>query len=189
MTTALVRGIAQLTAAVSGMLFLFGFVRDMGGLFQVFTTLQIAETVAFMLPWTLLLCSAFHDLSKAASQEWIFWAGSLLIFGVFFHVDRYEPNTISTRVAMSALACAGAMLPHVFRRLSFIYSVLCIVAGLVGIYTLYSFVRTFSRDLYAHDPSAAVYQSVFSAACITAGGFTTAALIYRARSLKAQAQP
>jgi hypothetical protein len=188
MTIALARGIAQLITAVSGMLFLFGFVRDMDGLFRAFTTLQMAETVAFMLPWTLLLCSAFHDLSKAVSREWVFWAGSLLVFGVFFHFNRYAPNTISIRVALRALACAWAMIPHILRGLSFIYFVLCIVAGLVGIYTIYGFVHTFSRDLYAHDFSGAVYQLVFATACITAGGYTIASLFYRARSPKTETQ-
>lgn len=186
MAAALVRGFAQLVAAASGMLFLFGFVRDMGGVFPAFTTLQIVETIAFMLPWALLLCSGLHDLSSAASREWIFWTGSLVVFGVFFHLNRFEPSTIFTRIAIPAVACTGAMLPHVFRPLSFIYSVLCIVACLVGVYTLFSFVQAF--HLYAHDPFGMVYPVTFSAACITAGGTTIVALFYRAPSLKGEGQ-
>lgn len=185
MIGSLVRGTAQLIAAASGLLFLLGYIHLWGGFFLASTTLQAAEAVAFILPWTLLLCSAFHDLSIAFRREWIFWVGMLLVYGVFILICRYDPNTIATRAGLPALACAGATIPHILRRLSFIYSALCIVTALVGAYALYVFVRTFSLDLYAHDPAAAVYQLLFSVASIVGGWSTVARLFYRVKSQEA----
>lgn len=188
MVSDFVRGATKLIAAASGMLLLFRYIHMWGAAFPAATPRQMAETVAFFVPWTLLLGSAFHNLSQAARREWVFWAGILLVFALFILVSEYTSNTVARRAGLPSLACAVAILPHVLRRLSWIYSAFCIVAGLVGMYTLYGFVRTFTTDLYAHDRAGAVYLLLFSVACIAVGGSAVAPLFHRNRSRQATTQ-
>ena len=181
----LIRGISQLIAAASGLLLVFGVVYAMEGMtsrLPMGMAKELAEVTIFMLPWALLSCSGFHDLSNAARRDWIFQAGSMFGLGFLYYLNRHTADSGVAKAAAPVLASAGAIVPHVVRRISFVYSALCVLFALCGIVVLYLDVQTFATGSTFATPVIAVLMVIFPLACITAGVLTVASLIHRGKS-------
>ena len=183
---ALVRGACQLIAAVSGLLLVFGLTYAMEGMtsrLPMGAAGELATVTAFMFPWTLLFCSGFHDLSKVLGREWIFWLGNLGVLAFLYYFNRYTADATLTKTAMPILACAVATIPHVLRRLSFFYSVLCVLFALCGIAILYFDIKTFVTPGHSFaTPAIAALMGIFPLASITAGALSIILLFRRAQS-------
>jgi hypothetical protein len=137
---ALVRGTSQFIAAASGLLLVFGVTYAMEGMtsrLPMSTARELMTVTVFMLPWTLLFCSGLDDLSQAVKREWVFWGGIVLVLGSLYYFNRFTTDAGLTKAAMPVLACAGATVPHVLRRLSFIYPALCVLFALCGVVVLF----------------------------------------------------
>jgi hypothetical protein len=120
---ALVRGVSQFIAAASGLLLVFGVTYAMEGMtsrLPMSTAKELLTVTTFMLPWTLLFCFGFHDLSKTAKRKWIFWAGNVLVLGFLYYFNRYTTYEGFTKAATPVLACAGATLRQSSVRLEMI---------------------------------------------------------------------
>lgn len=183
---ALIRGTAQFIAAASGLLLVFGVIYAMEGMtsrLPMGSARELVTETVFMLPWTLVFCSAFHDLSMAAKREWIFWVGSLLTLGFLYYLNRHTTDTGLTKVAMPVFASAAAIVPHALRRLAFIYSVLSGLFALCGVVVFYLDVQTFITGSSFATPAIAVLMVIFPLAAITAGTLLIAPLFYRPQAV------
>jgi hypothetical protein len=183
MIASLVRGTSQLIAAATGLLLVFGVVYAMEGMASRLPTTTARELIvatAFMLPWTLLFGSGFHDLSKATSRGGVFWIGNALVLGLIYYYNRHTTEAGLTKTAMPVIACSCAAVPHVFRRMGFIYSVVCrlfAVCGLVVFYYAMQTVLTPGRSFAT--PAIATFVLIFALAAITAGALSIASYIRR----------
>ena len=130
---------------------------------------ELAMVTVFMLPWTILFCSGFHDLSTAAKHEWIFWSGTVLVLGLLYFLNGYTTDPNLAKAAMPVLACASATVPHFFRRLSFIYSTLCVLFGLCGVIVFCWDTKTFMTGSSFATPVITALLVIFPIASITAG--------------------
>lgn len=189
MIAALIRGLSQLVAAISGLLLVLGVTYAMEAMTTRLPMGAAAELVistTFMLPWTLLFCSGFHDLSTATKREWLFWAGSLLVVGLLYYFNRHTTEMSVTKGAMPVLACGAAAVPHVFRRLSFSYSIVCILFGLCGLAAAWSDIVTFTTASSYATSTIAVLMVVFPLAAISAAGLSIASFFNRRKDRSAR---
>src|SRR5882762_8076693 len=140
----LVRGALRATAAISGLLLVYGIHYTMEGVIiglPLSTTRELATSTLSMLPWMLLFCSGFDDFATLAKRQWVFWSGSFLLLLFVYYYDRNTSGL--TKAVMPLLACIGAVIPHVFRRASLLYTIFAVLAGTCGIVVLYFGFQTF----------------------------------------------
>lgn len=186
---ALVRGISQIIAAAIGLLLIYGVIYAMEGMtsrLPMSTARELVTSTVFMLPWTLLFSSGFHDLSKAARRGWVFWAGNVLVLGFLYYFNRYTTNAGLTKAAMPILACAAATVPHVLRRTAFIYPALCVLFALCGVVVFYYDIQTFVTPGRSFaTPAITAFMVTFPLACIIAGALSIASFFRRAHSAAA----
>jgi hypothetical protein len=129
---------------------------------------------------TLLFGSGFHDLSKAGSREWVFWIGNALVLGFIYYYNRNTTEAGLTKTVMPVIACACAAVPHIFRRMEFIYSVLCVLFAVCGAVVLYYAMQTVVTPGRSFaSPAIAAFVLVFALAAITAGALSIASYIRR----------
>jgi peptidoglycan/LPS O-acetylase OafA/YrhL len=180
---ALVRGVSQLIAAATGLLLVFSLVyamERMASRLPTTTARELIVATAFMLPWTLLFSSGFHDLSKATSREWVFWIGNALVLGFIYYYNRNTTEAELTKTAMPVVACACAVVPHVFRRTGFIYSVLCVLFAVCGVVVLYYATQTvLTPGRSFATPAIAAFLVAFGLSAISAGALTITSYIRR----------
>jgi hypothetical protein len=140
----LVRGALRATAAISGLLLVYGIKYTMEGetiRLPLNTTRELATSTLSMLPWMLLFCSGFDDFATLAKRQWVFWSGSFLLLLFVYYYDRNTSGL--TKAVMPSLACIGAVIPHVFRRVLLPYTICSVLAGTWGIVVLYFAFQTF----------------------------------------------
>jgi peptidoglycan/LPS O-acetylase OafA/YrhL len=180
---ALVRGTSQLITAATGLLLVFWAVYAMEGMasrLPTTTARELIVTAAVMLPWTLLFSSGFHDLSKASSREWVFWIGNALVLGFIYYYNSKTTEAGLTKTAMPVIACACAAVPHISRRMRFIYSVLCVLFAACGVVVFYYAMQTvLTPGRSFATPAIAAFVLVFALAAITAGALLIASYIRR----------
>ena len=185
---ALVRGTSQFIAAASGLLLVFGVTYAMEGMtsrLPMSTARELMTVTVFMLPWTLLFCSGLDDLSQAVKREWVFWGGIVLVLGSLYYFNRFTTDAGLTKAAMPVLACAVATVPHVLRRLSFIYPALCVLFALCGVVVLFIDVQTFVTPGRSFATSAiTAFMVTFPFTSIIAGTLSIVPLFHRGHSAK-----
>jgi hypothetical protein len=140
------RGIAKLMAGVTGLLLVYGAVYAMEGMttrIPMNRWHELAVTSLWMLPWTLLFCSGLEDLGTAAQKAWVFWIGAGLALILLCYFERNTTSTILTKIAMPVLAVSGGLLPHIIRRIRFVFVVCNLATGVAGTFILYLVLRTF----------------------------------------------
>jgi len=172
MIATLARGIFRIAAASSGLLLVFGIVYAMEGMTTRLPATSFRELVvstAFMVPWTLLFCSGFDDLTSITKRQWLFWAGSVLVLALVYYFDRSTSLQGFNKVGMPILACILAIQPHMFRRIALLYSLVSVLVGLCGVLVLFNTVQMYFRgSSFANRPTA-VYVLSFAVTSIAAG--------------------
>jgi hypothetical protein len=170
------RGILRMLAGVTGLLLVYGFVYAMEGMTTRIPTSPIREllmSTLWMLPWALLFCSGFHDLSIAAKRAWLFWGGSVLLILLVYYYERNTSSHELTKSLMPLLISIGGILPHVFRRLSVLYAICSVCAGLVGILVLYNALQTFlSAGSHFNTRTIAALMVTFALTSVGAGALS-----------------
>lgn len=167
------RGTSRIMAAITGLLLVYGVVFAMEGMttrIPTSTIRELATSTLWMLPWAVLFCAGFHDLSIATKRAWLFWGGSVLLI---FFVYYYERNTSSyalTKSLMPPLIWIGGVLPHVFRRLSLLYELCSVLAGIAGIVVLYyTLPAFFSPQTHFNSKTTAAVIAAFAVTSLGAG--------------------
>ena len=178
----LLRGALRVIAAIAGLLLVYGVTYAMEGMttrLPMSTTRELATSTLWMLPWTLLFCSGFDDFATLAKRQWVFWIGSFLLLFFVYYYDRNTTISGLTKAVMPLLACIGAVLPHVFRRVLLVYTVCSVFAGICGIIVLYFVFQTFlsPKTSFANGAIALVIVT-FALASLGAGILSAASRLY-----------
>jgi hypothetical protein len=171
MIATLARGILRIAAASSGLLLVFGVVYAMEGMTTRLPTTSFRELVgstAFMVPWALLFCSGFDDLTRITRRPWLFWTGTVLVLALVYYLDRGTSLQGFNKVAMPVLASSLAIQPHLFRRVALLYSLASVVIGLCGVLVLFNTVQLLLRGGTFTNLLTAVYVLCFSVSSIAA---------------------
>jgi hypothetical protein len=176
------RGIASVTAAATGLLLVYNVIYSMEGMttrVPMNPARELAMTASWMFPLTILYCSGLHDFCNATKQEWIFWMGSMLAVAVLFYFESSTSSDILTKVAAPILAAAAGVLPHVLRRVRFVFTVFCFTASLAGAVVLYFvMISYFSGSSFATKATGFLVFA-FGTASLTVGALSLASAIRR----------
>jgi len=136
----ILRGISRVTAAATGLLLVYGTTYAMEGMttrIPMRSLHELAITTLWMLPWMLLFCSGVEDFGRVARKAWIFWVGVTLASGFVYYLERHTTSSVITKAAMPLLVTVGGLLPHVIRRINFVFTVFSFAAGIAGLVILY----------------------------------------------------
>jgi hypothetical protein len=170
MILAMLRGTLRVTAAITGLLLVYGTVYAMEAMttrIPMSVARELVISFLFMLPWMLLFCSGLDDLATIAQRDWLFWVGA--VSGLFFlyYFERNTTSSVVTKAAMPLLAVAGGALPHVIRRIRFLFTLCSFAAGCAGLLVLYFAGKTFITGT--------AFATTVIAVVITAFGITATA--------------
>ena len=136
-------------------------------------------SAVFTLPWALLCCSGFDDYAETLNREWLFWIGAALMFAFLFYYEHHTTSSSLTKALMPPLACAGAVLPHLFQRMSVLYRACSLLVAVCGAATLYFVFRTFLSGSRFANIAIATLVMAFSIASLGAGALSLATLRHR----------
>src|SRR5262249_52426801 len=90
-----------------------------------------------MLPWTILISSGLEDLCTVTGHKWIFWTGVILQAAFIFYFEFRTTSYTITKAAMPLLATGAGLMPHVIRRIRFVFTILSLAAGIGGLLVFY----------------------------------------------------
>jgi hypothetical protein len=140
------RGLSRITAAVTGLLLLYGVIFTMDGMTtRIFASRgnEFVVTCLAMLPWTLLICSGLEDFQIVTRQSRLVWVGVFLTLALLWYLEQYTTEAIITRVGAPLLAMAGGLLPLGIRYTKFIFPVCSVAVSFPGAVVLYFVVFRF----------------------------------------------
>jgi len=186
MILSVLRGIAKLTAAATGLLLDYGVVYTMEGMttrIPMNRWHELAITTLWMLPWTLLICSGLEDFSTVIQKAWAFWLGASLAVVLLYYFERNTTSTVLTKAAMPLLAVTVGLLPHTIPRIRFVFAVFGLAAGLAGVGFLYIVLPTIISPM-SHFASweIGVVMVAFGASALATGILTAVPFCQRIRS-------
>jgi hypothetical protein len=172
------RGLSRVTAAVTGLLLVYGSIYALEGITtRILTTSlhELAIATLWTLPWMLLFCSGLEDIGTVTRQSWIFWVGVALGFAFLYYFERNTTSTLLTKVAMPLLATAGGLLPHIIRRIRLLFTFCSLVAGIAGLVVLSLVSNTLlsSASSFASE-GIAIIMVAFGTASLAAGALSVA---------------
>src|SRR6266702_1987714 len=113
----LLRGALRVTAAIAGLLLVYGVTYAMEGMttrLPMSTTRELATSTLWMLPWTLLFCSGFDYFATLAKRQWVFWIGSFLLLFFVYYYDRNTTISGLTKAVMPVSARCSLMCSDAF---------------------------------------------------------------------------
>jgi hypothetical protein len=188
MALCILRGISRVTAALTGLLLVYGVIYTMEGMttrIPISPVHELGITTLVMLPWTLLFSSGVEDLGPVMRQAWIFWLGITLSLALLYYFELNTSTSVLTKAAMPLLATAAGLMPHIVRRINFVFTVFSFAAGIGGLVLFYFVV---SDRVYG--PSASSFSTrgvaitivTFGVASVATGALSVATLRRRAKS-------
>jgi len=139
------RGIARCTASMTGLLLLYGIVYALEGMTTRISSnrwYELASTTLWILPLTLLFFPGLDDFSRVTRKEWTVWVGTILALSLLYYFERNTSSALLTKTMMPMLAVAGGLVPHIVKRLRFVFAVCGVAAGVAGIFVFYSVITT-----------------------------------------------
>ena len=145
MTLQGVRGILSIVAAATGLMLTYGFVYAMEGMTTRVPMTQLHElgiSTLWMLPWTILFCFGLEDFDTVTRRPWVFWAGVILALILLYYLERNTSSGTVTKIGMPLLATTVGMLPHVIRRIRFVFIVFSIAFGVSALVLFYFVVNS-----------------------------------------------
>ena len=137
----MLRGTVRVTAAITGLLLVYGIVFALEGMttrLPIAAARELVVTTSWTAPWMLLFCSGMEDLSTVVRKGFVLWLGALAAVLFLYYCERYTSSSFLTKVAMPPLAMGAGLLPHFFRRIRFVYVVTSVAAGVVAGFVLYN---------------------------------------------------
>jgi len=181
------RGISRVTAALTGLLLVYGVVYAMEGMTTRIPTSPARElgiATLVLLPWTLLFASGVEDLATVPRKAWIFWCGITLTLALLYYLEHNTSSSVLTKAAMPLVATAGGLMPHIVRRINFVFTVFSFAAGIGGLVLFYFIV---SDRVYGPSPRSFATRGVgitivtFGVACVATGVLSVATFRRRAK--------
>ena len=142
----LLRGVSKITAAATGLTLVYGVTYAMDGMTKRIPTTPLHELITstlWALPWTLLFCSGIEDLGKVTQKALLFWVWATTGLGFLYCLEHFTGDSMTTKAAMPLLTLAGGSLPHLVRRMSFVFTIASLAAGVAGFAVIYSVLARF----------------------------------------------
>jgi len=112
-------------------------------------------------------------------KAWIFWVGIIVALALLYYLERHTSSGALTKAAMPLLATAGASMPHIVRRINFVFTVFSFAAGIGGLVLFYFLV---SDRVYGSNPHSLATRGIgvtivtFGVASVSAGVLSVATL-------------
>lgn len=134
------RGLSRITAAVTGLLLLYGVAFTMDGMTtRIFASRghEFVVTSLAMLPWTLLICAGLEDFQLVTRRRRVVWVGVFMALALLWYLEQYTTEAIITRVCAPLLAMAGGLLPLGIRYTKFIFPICSVAVSFPGAVVLY----------------------------------------------------
>lgn len=178
MVLRILRGISRVTAAVTGLMLAYDFIYTMEGITTRLPMSPLHElliTTLWMLPWMLLVCSGAEDFGTVTRQVSVFWVGVTVALALLYYFQRYTSSSVLTKAAMPLLATAGGLLPHVVRRISIVFTIASLVAGIAGLVVLYLALTTLLTSSFA-TKGIGIVVITFAMASLVSGVLSVASL-------------
>jgi hypothetical protein len=189
MTLPALRGIASVTAAATGFLLFYGVVYAMEGIttrIPMNPVRELGMSTLWTLPLIVLFCSGLNDFCAATKQAWVFWLGLIPALALLYYFERNTSSSILTKTAMPPLATAAGLIPHIFRRIRFVFTVFCFAAGISGLAVFYFVLTSYlSGSSFATKSLEFVVLAFGTASLVT--GVLSVGLLKRHRNPLAQA--
>lgn len=141
MTLRVLRAIASVVAAATGLILHYGFIYAMDGMTTRVPTIPLHElgiSTLWMLPLTILFCFGLEDFGAVMRRPWVFWAGTILALVLLYYFERNTGSGTLTKIGMPVLATTVGLLPHVIRRVHFVFIIFSIAFGLAALVLFYS---------------------------------------------------
>ncbi len=179
MTLLALRGISRVTAASTGLLLVYGVVYATEGMTTRIPMSPLRElgiTTLWMLPWTMLFCSGLDDFRALTRESWVFWAGVPLALVYLYYFERNTSSSIVTKIAMPLLATAGGLMPHVIRRIRFLFTVFSFAAGVAGLIVFYVTSTSYLSGSSIATKSTSFVVFAFATASLITGALSVASL-------------
>src|SRR5438270_13210368 len=101
------RGISRVTAALTGLLLVYGVVYAMEGMSTRIPTCPAHElgiTTLVMLPWTLLFSSGVVDLGTVTRKALIVWCGITLALAFIYYLEHSSNWCVLTNASIPLIA-------------------------------------------------------------------------------------
>jgi len=140
MTLRILRAVASVVTAATGLLLAYGLVYAMEGMTTRVPISQLHElgiSTLWMVPWTILFCLGLEDFGALARRPSVFWAGAMLALILLYYFERNTSSGAATKIGMPLLAMAVGLLPHVVRRIHFVFITFSIAFGVAALVLFY----------------------------------------------------
>jgi len=140
MTLRILRAITSVVAAATGLLLVYGLIYAMEGMTTRVPVSQLYElgiSTLWMVPWTILFSFGLEDFGAVTRRPWVFWSGAMLALILLYYFERNTSSRTVTKIAMPLLATAVGLLPHVIRRIHFVFIIFSIAFGVAALVLFY----------------------------------------------------
>ena len=141
----ILRGIARILAAATGLLLVYGMTFALEGMTTRIPTTAVSELVTaalWTIPWLLLFCSGLQYFVTVTGKQWVMWSGGIAALLFLYYFDHYTSLSFVTKAAMPPIAVGIGMIPYFIKKIGFLFVLSSLAAGVAGAFVLYNVAAT-----------------------------------------------
>lgn len=170
------RGTARILAAATGLLLAYGVTFALEGMttrIPTTVTWELATGALWTVPWLLLFCSGLQDVAIVTGKHWVLWFGGIAALVFLYYFDHYTSLSLVTKAAVPPIAVGVGLIPHFIRKMSFLFVLSSLAAGVAGAFVLYNVAATlFSPRAHFATKVIGALLVMFGLSAITSGVLT-----------------
>jgi hypothetical protein len=137
----ILRGTARILAAATGLLLMYGITFALEGMTTRIPTTpawELATGVLWTAPWVLLFCSGLQDAVTVTGKQWVLWLGGIAALLFLYYFDHYTSLSLVTKATLPPIALAVGLIPHLIRKMGFLFVLSSLAAGVGGGFVLFN---------------------------------------------------
>jgi hypothetical protein len=141
----ILRGTARILAAATGLLLMYGITFALEGMttrIPTTATRELAMGALWTAPWLLLFCSGLQDVAMVTGKQWVLWFGGIAALLFLYYFDHYTSLSWATKAAVPPIAVGVGLIPHLIRKMGFLFVLSSLAAGVAGAFVLYNVAAT-----------------------------------------------